>query len=74
MVTRQLARTPYLAGEVFTAADISVTYALELAQKSGGVILGEVERSYMARTSAREGYKRAMETCQARKAWLADTV
>ena len=71
LVTRQLAHTPYLAGEMFTAADISVTYALELAQKSGGVTLGEVEKSYMARTSAREGYKRAMETCQARKAWLA---
>jgi glutathione S-transferase len=35
LVTRQLARSPYLAGETFTAADISVTYALELAQRSG---------------------------------------
>ncbi len=34
LVTRQLARSPYLAGETFTAADISVTYALELAQRS----------------------------------------
>jgi glutathione S-transferase len=74
LVTRQLAHTPYLAGEMFTAADISVTYALELAQTSGGVTLGEVERSYMARTSAREGYKRAMDTCQSRKAWLAKPV
>lgn len=71
LVTRQLARTPYLAGDTFTAADISVTYALELAQTSGGVTLGQIERSYMARTSARDGYKRAMETCQSRKAWLA---
>lgn len=71
LVTRQLARTPCLAGEHFTAADISVTYALELAQTSGGVTLGEVERSYMARTSAREGYQRAMDTCQSRRAWLA---
>jgi glutathione S-transferase len=71
LVTRQLARTPYLAGETFTAADISVTYALELAQKGGGVTLGDAERSYMARTSARDGYKRAMDTCKARKAWLA---
>ncbi|MGF6244584.1 glutathione S-transferase [Paraburkholderia sp. GAS38] len=30
LVTRRLAHTPYLAGETFTAADISVTYALEL--------------------------------------------
>lgn len=71
LVTRQLARTPYLAGEAFTAADISVTYALELAQTSGGITFGETERSYMARTSARGGYKRAMETCKSRKAWLA---
>jgi glutathione S-transferase len=37
LVTRQLARSPYLAGEAFTAADISVTYALEFAQRAGGV-------------------------------------
>ncbi|WP_447735644.1 glutathione S-transferase family protein [Rhodanobacter soli] len=72
LVTRQLARTPYLAGETFTAADISVTYALQLAQRAGGVTLGEAEQSYMARTCAREAYKRAMETCQPRKAWLAE--
>ena len=69
LVTRQLARSPYLAGETFTAADISVTYALELAQRSGGVTLGEAERAYVARTGGREAYKRAMETCQATKAW-----
>ena len=71
LVTRQLARSPYLAGEAFTAADISVTYALELAQRAGGVTLGEVERAYVARTGGREAYKRAMETCQATKAWAA---
>ena len=71
LVTWQLARSPYLAGETFTAADISVTYALELAQRGGGVVLGEAEQAYMARTSGREAYKRAMETCQARRAWMA---
>jgi glutathione S-transferase len=71
LVTRQLARSPYLAGEAFTAADISVTYALELAQRAGGVTLGEAERAYIARTSGREAYRRAMETCQATKAWAA---
>jgi glutathione S-transferase len=71
LVTRQLAPSPYLAGETFTAADISVTYALEFAQRSGGVVLGEAERAYVARTSGREAYKRAMETCQATKAWAA---
>ncbi len=71
LVTRQLARSPYLAGDTFTAADISVTYALELAQRGGGVALGEAEQAYVARTSGREAYKRAMETCQATKAWAA---
>jgi len=71
LVTRQLARSPYVAGEAFTAADISVTYALELAQRSGGVVLGEAERAYLARSSGREAYKRAMATCQATRAWAA---
>jgi len=71
LVTRQLARSPYLAGERFTAADISVTYALQLAQRSVGYALGEAERAYVARTSEREAYNRAMETCQATKAWVA---
>ena len=71
LVTRQLGRAPYMAGERFTAADISVTYALELAQRAGGVTFGAVERAYIARTSAREGYKRAMETCHATRAWAA---
>jgi glutathione S-transferase len=71
LVTRQLARSPYVAGEAFTAADISVTYALELAQRAGGVVLGETEQAYLARTSGREAYRRAMETCQATKAWAA---
>ena len=70
LVTRQLARSPYLAGETFTAADISVTYALEFAQRTGNAVLGEVERAYVARTTGREAYQRAMETCQATKAWV----
>ena len=73
LVTRQLARTPYLAGETFTAADISVTYALELAQHGAGIVLGETEKAYIARTSAREAYQRAMDTCASRKAWFART-
>lgn len=71
LVTRQLARSPYLAGETFTAADISVTYALELAQRGVGVALGEAEQAYVDRTSGREAYKRAMETCHGTRAWAA---
>ena len=71
LVTRQLARSPYLAGDIFTAADISVTYALGLAKRAGGVVLGQAEQTYLARVRGREAYKRAMETCQATKAWAA---
>ena len=71
LVIRQLARSPYLAGETFTAADISVTYALGLARRAGGVTLGQAEQAYLARVRGREAYKRAMETCQATKAWAA---
>ncbi|WP_434426102.1 glutathione S-transferase family protein [Nannocystis pusilla] len=71
LVTRQLAVSPYLAGDRFTAADISVTYALQFAQRTGAATLGEAEMAYVARTSGREAYKRAMDVCQATKAWAA---
>jgi glutathione S-transferase len=72
LVTRQLARSPYMAGDRFTAADISVTYALEFAQRSGSFALGEAEQAYVARTSGRDAYRRAMEACPATKAWAAE--
>jgi len=71
LVTRQLAHAPYMAGERFTAADISVTYALQFAQRTVGFTLGEAEQAYVARTSGRDGYKRAMEACHATRAWVA---
>ena len=70
LVTRQLALAPYLAGETFTAADFSVTYALELARRIGGVALGEVEQAYLARMGARTAFQRALDTCKATQgAW-----
>lgn len=69
LVTRRLAVSPYLAGDRFTAADISVTYALQFAQRTGSAALGEAEQAYVARTSGRAAYKRAMDVCQATKAW-----
>jgi glutathione S-transferase len=72
LVTRRLAGSPYLAGDRFTAADISVTYALEFAQRTGVAALAEAEQAYVARTSGREAYKRAMDVCQATKAWAAE--
>ena len=72
LVTRQLARSPYLAGDRFTAADISVHLALELARRFGGVSLAEPERAYLARLAERDAYQRALDTCQAMKAAWAD--
>lgn len=65
LVTRQLARAPYMAGEAFTAADISVSYALLLSKRAGGIELGEDVKAYLARTTARDGYKRALDVCTA---------
>lgn len=61
LVSQRLARSPYLAGEAFTAADISVTYALNLGQRTCGLSLGDAEQAYLARTTGRDAYKRAME-------------
>jgi len=71
LVKRQLARTSYLAGDKFTAADISVTYSLNLARRRGGIVLDEAERAYMERTTARDGYKRALDACPATKGFYA---
>jgi len=71
LVTRQLERAPYLAGEKFTAADISVTYALELARRNVGFALGPLETAYVARTRARAAYERTMQTCHATREWAA---
>ena len=64
LVRRQLARSPYLAGEAFTAADISVTYALELGRRHGVIVLGDAEEAYLARTMGRDAYNRALEKSQ----------
>lgn len=69
LVNRQLASASYMAGEAFTAADISVTYALQFAKRAGGYELNEAERAYVDRATAREGYRRAMDVCAATKAW-----
>ena len=71
LVSRQLTRTPYIAGDGFTAADISVTYALEFARRTVGFAFAAIELDYIARTTARDGYRRAMDNCPATKAWVA---
>ena len=69
LVTRQLERAPYMAGDDFTAADISVGYALEMARKNIGFVLGDAEQAYVARLRARGGYQRALEMCHATRGW-----
>lgn len=71
LVTRQLEQSPYMAGDRFTAADISVTYALEFAYRTVGYQHGEAELAYIARTTDRDGYRRAMDVCAATKEWAA---
>ena len=71
LVRRQLERAHYVAGDRFTAADISVTYALEFAQRTAGYTLGEVEAAYVARMTARDGYALSMDACPSTKAWVA---
>lgn len=73
LVMRQLARTPYVAGDAFTAADISVAYALRLASKAGGYALGAAEKAYMARATGRAAHARALDACPGTKNWLAQS-
>jgi len=65
LVTRQLARAPYMAGDEFTAADISVSYALLLSKRAGGIALDDAVKAYLARTTARDAYKRTLDVCTA---------
>lgn len=54
---------------MFTAADISVGYALEMARKNAGIVLGATEQAYVERLRERRGYQRALEVCQATRHW-----
>jgi len=69
LVTRQLARAPYMAGDSFTAADISVAYALLLAHMTGSFPMGEAERAYVDRIARRDAFQRALDTCHATRNW-----
>jgi glutathione S-transferase len=62
LVTRQLAQTPMIAGDEFTAADISVIYALEMAERLGladrfGAEIGDYRNSI----ASRPAYKTVLE-------------
>lgn len=70
LVRGQLARALYMAGDAFTAADISIAYALQFAERAAGYVLGEAEQAYVMRAIDRPAYARAMDVCQATKAWV----
>jgi glutathione S-transferase len=75
LVNRQLAKSAYIAGDSFTAADISVTYALEFARRTGSLATyNELERAYLARTTARDAYKRATNSCHSTREWVRQLV
>lgn len=61
LVERRLAEAPYLAGDRFTAADISVTYAFMLGQRHCDLTLSPTAGDYLARTTGRDAYGRALE-------------
>ena len=69
LVERQLARSPYLAGDTFTAADISVGYSLIWVKRCKLFDFGEVELAYINRLTARDGYQRAMAACHDTRRW-----
>ena len=69
LVTHQLARSPYLAGDTFTAADISVGYSLIWVKRCKLFDFGKIELAYIERLIARDGYKRAMAACHDTRSW-----
>jgi glutathione S-transferase/3-isopropylmalate dehydratase len=69
VVTRQLAKASMMAGEKFTAADISVTYALGMAETLGlANKFGPAIVAYRARMAERPAYQRAVAKWQPKPA------
>ncbi len=61
LAVSQLARTPYLAGQDFTAADISVGYGLHVMGVLGlGDRLDASLKDYLGRVSERPAFQRAL--------------
>jgi glutathione S-transferase len=69
LIERQLERALYIAGDQFTAADIAMTFALELAFWTKSARPTDTEEAYIKRTSSRDAYQRAMNVCKERAAW-----
>ena len=65
LAAKQLEATRFVAGEKFTAADISVTYAVELAERVGlGDKLPREIKSYLERVRVRDAYQRTRAALQ----------
>jgi len=63
LVEDELGRSPHLAGENFSAADIQMGFPLEFAAHGGLVRDRHAKlREYLARMQARPAYRRAIET------------
>ncbi|HLZ84570.1 MAG TPA: glutathione S-transferase family protein [Caulobacteraceae bacterium] len=61
LVSQRLDGSPHLAAEAFTAADISVIYALELGARLGlADHYAPTVSAYMQRLSGRDAYQRAL--------------
>lgn len=62
LVSRRLSAAPMMAGDEFSEADISVTHALDLADRLGlAGRFGEEIQDYRRRMSSRTAYKTATE-------------
>ncbi len=72
LISDRLGQAPYLAGERFTAADISTGYALDNAWRATGYAFDDRVSDYLARLRARPGYGRAMAACPALRTWDAE--
>jgi glutathione S-transferase len=71
LVARQLDHAPYMAGDSFTAADISVTYGLNLGFYMCGLRYEGPVPAYLDRVRGRDGYLRALDACDGTKRFYA---
>lgn len=70
LVSKRLCVSPMLAGEAFSAADISVGYALDLAERLGlAERFGPEVQAYRARIASRPAYRTASEKMPPPASW-----
>jgi glutathione S-transferase len=58
---RGLAKSPWFAGDEFSAADIQMSFPLEAAVARSGIEAGPKVRAFLARIHERPAYQRALE-------------